>query len=257
MYELSANVEWLFTEAGPECADRVRLAADGGFHAVEIWTWRDKKLPAIRSALRETGTQLQTICVDPMGELTDSRSHGVFLAGLRDSILVAEDLGSPFLVITAEGQPTDVAPEDQRAAIVDALRRAADLLAGRDVVLLLENLNSRVDHLGTFLDTSRATIQVLREVGSPAVRMLYDAYHSLVMDEDPSNELADSIDLVSHVQIADVPGRGEPGSGQIDWLGQLSALRQLGYDSMIGLEYQPTGETAQSVRTIVEIAARA
>lgn len=257
MYELSANVEWLFNEAGPECADRIRSAADSGFGAVEIWTWRDKKLPAIQSALRETGTRLQTMCVDPMGELTDSRSHEVFLAGLRDSILVAEDLGSPFLVITAEGQPTDVAREDQRAAIVDALRRAADLLAGRGVVLLLENLNSRVDHVGTFLDTSLATIQVLREVGSSSVQMLYDAYHSLVMDEQPSKELAGSIDLVSHVQIADVPGRGEPGSGQIDWLGQLTALRQLGYRGVIGLEYKPTVETTQSVRTIVDISARA
>lgn len=257
MYELSANVEWLFTEAGPEWADRVRFAADSGFKAVEIWYWREKKLAAIGSALRDTGTRLQTMCVDPMGALPDPSSHEVFLAGLRDSIAVAEDLGSPFLVVTAEGQLTDVPREDQHAAIVSALRRAADLLAGKEVVLLLENLNSRIDHVGTFLDTSWETIQVVREVGSPSVRMLYDAYHSLVMDEDPSKELVGSIDVVGHVQIADVPGRGEPGSGQIDWLGQLAALRKLGYRGMIGLEYKPTVETIQSARTIIDIAAQA
>lgn len=256
MLECSANIELLFCEAGITPASRIRAAADCGFQLVEMWNWRDKDLTTVATALAETGTRLQALCVEPMGRLVDRSTHAQFLAGLHDSIAVADRLGSPFLYLIAGNSMPGVERAEQHRAVVEALSRAADVLDGHEVMLLLENLNSRVNHVGTFLDSSRETIQIVREVSAPTIGMLYDLYHSLVMGEQPIQELAGAIDMVKYVQIADVPGQGEPGSGQVDWSRVLTDLSELGYAGAIGLEYVPTVETTRSVAEILHIAAQ-
>jgi hydroxypyruvate isomerase len=139
---------------------------------------------------------------------------------------------------------------------VAALTRAAEVLTGHEVVLLLENLNSRTDMANTYLDSSRETIEILREVGSPSVGMLFDAYHSVVMGETPAEVLRDGGELIRHIQIADVPGKGEPGSGAVDWVDFLAELRAVDYAGAVGLEYVPTTDSARSVRRIRDIVAR-
>lgn len=254
-YELSANLEWIFGEAGDGVADRVRAAAAAGVPAVEIWGWRSKDVDGLGAALAETGVVLQTMCVDPMGAIVDPSTHQAFLGAVADAATVAERLGCPCLVVTAGDTRSGVAASEQRAAIVTALTAAAGVLADRDVTLLLENLNSRVDHVGTFLDSTVEALDIVAEVASPRVRMLYDHYHSIVMDEDPAALLDGRIDLVGHVQIADTPGRNEPGTGRIDWMEQMSILRRVGYDGRLGLEYHPTGESVESLRHITDVAA--
>ena len=152
-----------------------------------------------------------------MTRIVDPGTHEKFLAGLRESIETAEDLGSPFLVVTAGDELPGVPRADHRDAVIAVLQRAAQMLEGHPVTLLLENLNSRVDHIGTFCDSTADVISILRQVNSPRVRLLYDAYHSLVMEENPRQVLEGNIDLLGHIQIADAPGRHEPGSGAQDW----------------------------------------
>jgi hydroxypyruvate isomerase len=255
MYELSANLEWLFTEAGPGAAERARAAAAAGLPAVEIWSWRDKDIDALAAALTDTGISLQTMCTEPMGRLVDPAAHEPFLTGLPESADVAERLGCPYLVVTAGDTLPGVPATRQRAAVVAALRQAAGLLDGRNVILLLENLNSRVDHVGTFLDGTREVLSILHEVSSPHVKLLYDAYHSWVMDEDPARVLADAGSLLAHVQIADAPGRGEPGSGSVDFPAELARLQGIGYRGRLGLEYKPTVGTLDSLKLIRSVAA--
>jgi hydroxypyruvate isomerase len=253
VYELSANIELLFHESGA-MPDRVRAAARLGIPAVEIWFWRDKDVDTIATALDETGVALQTMCVDPRLTLVDATTHDRFVRAVTESAQVADRLGCPFLVVTAGEQRPRVSRDEQRAAVVEALRRAADVLAPTAVSVLLENLNSRVDHPGTFLDSTAECLGIVEEVRSPRVRLLYDHYHSLVMDERPEKVLADRVDLVGHVQTADVPGRHEPGSGSIDWQAELTTLRKLGYAGRIGLEYFPTTGTERSLECIRRVA---
>lgn len=245
MFELSANLEWLFGERDA-LGDRVRAAAASGLPAVEVWGWRGRDVDSLHDALRETGVVLQTMCVDPMGTLVDPAAHGVFLAAVGESAALADRLGCPYLVVTA-GDDRGVPRAEQRRAVVGALRRAAEVLAGHRAVLLLENLNSRVDHVGTFLDSTVECLDIVDEVGSPKVRLLYDHYHSLVMGERPEEVLAGRVDRVGHVQTADLPGRHEPGTGAVDWAHELAVLRDLGYTGRIGLECTPTTDTAQAL----------
>jgi hydroxypyruvate isomerase len=138
----------------------------------------------------------------------------------------------------------------QHAIVVDALKAGAEIAAEHDVILVLENLNTRVDHPGTLFDHTSDCVAAIRDVGLPSLALLYDVYHSLQMRETPRNEIGDNIDLVSHIQIADLPGRTEPGSGTIDWAKVLREIRQLGYDGPVGLEYWPTTESKASLEHI-------
>lgn len=253
MYRLTANLEWMFTEAGDDPAARVDAAAAHGFDAVEIWEWRNKDVLALQAALDENDVSLLSLIVDPKLDLTDRANHRQYLKGVEESVPVAQQLGSPYLVVVAGDEQPGVPRADQHAAVGEALTAAADVVAGSGVTLLLENLNSKVDHVGTYLDRTAEALQLIREVDRPELRMLFDAYHALVMGEDIETELAGSIDLVGHVQIADVPGRHEPGTGTIDWRAQFEALDRLGYTGAVGLEYSPTTPTAESLRTIEAI----
>ncbi|XVV06085.1 TIM barrel protein [Actinosynnema sp. CA-248983] len=253
MFELSVNLEWLFGERD-DLGGRVRAAAELGLPAVEVWGWRGRDVDSLHRAMRETGVELQTMCVDPMGTLVDPATHEVFLAAVEDSAALADRLGCPYLVITV-GNERDVPRAEQRRAVVSALTRAAAVLAGHRAVLLLENLNSRVDHVGTFLDSTAECLDIVDEVGSPRVALLYDHYHSLVMGERPEEVLAGRVDRVRHVQIADVPGRHEPGTGTVDWGHELSVLRDLGYTGRLGLECTPTTGTPQALAHIRQWAA--
>jgi hydroxypyruvate isomerase len=247
---LAANMEWLFTEAGDSTADRIRAAAAHGIEAVEIWSWRDKDLDSIEAALRETGVRLLSLIVDPKLDITDPATHDDYLGGVADSLVIAERLGAPYLVAVAGDELPGVDRAEQHAAVVSVLADAARILEGSEVTLLLEPLNTRVDHVGTYLSSTREGLDIVREVGSPRLRLLLDAYHALMMDEELAEVVGDDIALVGHVQVADVPGRNEPGTGTIDWTEQLRSLRGLGYNGHFGMEYMPTTETVASLRSV-------
>jgi hydroxypyruvate isomerase len=246
VFEISVSIETLFTEAGP-MADRVKAAAEMGFDAVEIWTTSDKDLDPLESALDATGVRLWMLVAEPRIRLSDASLHGEYWSGLRRSCEVAQRLGCE-RVVTTSGVGVPFLPRaDQHRTVVDALVGAGEIAEQHGVTVALENLNTRIDHPGILFDTTTECIQAIREVDSPAVRLLYDMYHSLAMNESPSWVLEGAADVVSHVHIADLPGRGEPGSGSIDWSSQLTTLRALGYDGRIGLEYFPTGPTEESL----------
>lgn len=172
------------------------------------------------------------------------------MAGVSHSCNLAQRLKAQSLIVLAGESRTGVGRGIQRDALTEALRRAAPVASRHGIRLLLEPLNTRVDHPGYFLDSTTEAMEVVRDVDHPAVRLLYDVYHSIVMGEEPRSVLEGSGDLVGHVHIADVPGRHEPGTGTIDWPQQLAALRSAGYSGWLGLEYLPTGDTRSSLAFI-------
>ncbi len=247
---LSACLDMLFTEE-PDFADRVRRASDAGFEAVEFWRWTNKDIPGLKAAVDETGMQLSGFVAEPMVPLTDRDAHQTFLVGLKDSAALAGDLGAPFLIAQTGNLLTDRPREEQRSAIIDGLRHAADVLSETGVRLLVEPLNTRVDHPGYFLPSTAEGLDIIEAVARPEIRLLYDLYHSFVMDERPQEVLAGRIDLVAHLHVADAPGRHEPGSGVMDWRGRLNWIVAHGYEGTLGLEYAPTGATQESVKPLL------
>jgi hydroxypyruvate isomerase len=244
---LSPCVEWQFAEDHPEMADRIRAAKAAGFGHAEFHLWRDKDLDAIAAALDETGVELTGICVDPRRSLVDPAQHGELLEAVRDSIAAAQQLGSPPLILASGFTREGVSAPDHFAAAVSALKQAAALAEAAGQMLVLEPLNDRVEHPGMYLVSTTLGLDLIEAVGSPNLRLLFDVYHSATMGEDLAEVLSGRMHLVHHVQIADMPGRNEPGTGTLDWPGVIETLRQLGYDGALGLEYRPTLPTLESL----------
>lgn len=244
---LSPCVEWIFAAENPEMPDRIRAARDAGYKTVEFHLWRDKDVDAIADSLTETGVTLTSIVVEPRRSIVDPAQHGEFLQAVRGSLVTARKLGSPPLVVASGFTREGVAHEDHVAAAVDALKQAAALAEEAGVLLVLEPLNDRVEHPGMFLVSTTLALDIIEAVDSPNLRLLYDVYHSVVMGEDMTAVLKNRMHLVAHVQLADTPGRNEPGTGTIDWPTTLGTLQALGYRGAYGLEYKPTLPALESL----------
>ena len=244
----SACIEWLFQAEAPDFADRIRAAKAAGLYAVEFWKFSNKDIDAVEAALRETGLPLAGILCEPIAPLTDPEAHAAFLEGVRTSLAVARRLGTKVMIAQAGDDQPGVARAQQHAAIVKVLKEAAKILEGSGVVIALEPLNDRVDHPGYFLTSTVEGLDIVDEISRPEIRLLYDIYHSAMMGEETDDVLAGRLDRVVHVHLADAPGRGEPGSGKLDYADRLEWLEKMGYTGLIGLEYRPSGATVDSLR---------
>ncbi|WP_271984157.1 TIM barrel protein [Pseudoclavibacter terrae] len=264
MYQLAPNIELLFTEAG-DYHDRVRAAAAAGFDAVEMWgpTGRDapakpKDIPALKAALQETGTQLTAQLAEPRTQfMIPPKDHSFFYQCLDEGVAIAQDLGCPRMVVGSGTGFGGSKRQTQLDELIAIYEKAIAQIDGSGITLVLEPVNVRVDHPGSLLDRTSEAVYVARGVNSPNFGVLYDIYHSAVEGEDMAAELANAGDIVKYVQLADAPGRGEPGTGSLDWAEKFSVLRASGYDGPIGLEYYPTTESAASVAFVKEAAASA
>jgi hydroxypyruvate isomerase len=145
---------------------------------------------------------------------------------------------------------------EQRANVVRGLSALAPLAEQEEITLLLEPLNTRVDHPGYFLDSAREGFAIVEEVGSPHVRLLYDIYHMEVMERDSTRTLLRHIPLVGHIHIADVPGRHEPGTGGLDFLQILREVAEAGYARAVGFEFSPRGGSDEALARIADLRAQ-
>jgi hydroxypyruvate isomerase len=250
--QLSACVEWQFADNDEALPDRIRAASAAGLKHCEFHLWRDKDMTGVAQALEETGVTLTGFCVDPRRSIVDPAEHEELLDAVRDTLAAAQKVGSPPLIVASGFLREGVSAEEHRAAAVSVLRRAAALAEEAGVTLVLEPLNTKVEHPGMYLDSTKLALDLVEEVGSPRLKVLFDVYHSAVMGEDMKQVLAGRVHLVEHVQVADAPGRNEPGSGTIDWRRTVADLRELGYEGAIGLEYRPTRPAAESLAMVCE-----
>ena len=255
--EFSGCVESLFVREHDAVDDRIRACAAAGLDAVEFWLWRDKDLDRIERALRDTGIRLTLFSTEPRSPIVDPSTHRQFIAGGRDSVEIARRLKATALCVLVDdrgvGAPTNapragVTRRAQHDAAVSALKQAAPIAADGGITLLVEPLNSQLDHKGYFLDRTPEGLDMIEEIAHPAVRLLYDMYHSAMIGEQFATVLGGRGHLVGHVHVADVPGRHEPGSGTIDWASAMATLVTKGYRGRIGLEFWPTGATIDALR---------
>lgn len=251
MRQFSACIEWLFARDGDAFADRIRLAQAAGLDAVEFWHWRNKDLDAIAAAVAETGIAVSGLVAEPMIALTNPANKEAWLKGLRESVTVAQRLGAGVLIAQAGDDLPEFSRTEQRAALVAALSAGAEILKGSGVRLGLEPLNTKIDHVGYYLSSTEEGLDIVDEVGRAEIGIVYDVYHSAVMGEKTEHVIGSRVDRVVHVHVADHPGRGNPGTGDIDLADRLNWLYAQGYGGRVGLEYKPRTSDAEAVRAVV------
>lgn len=252
-YELSVNLEYGFTEAGDRVEDRIAAAAAAGFTKVELFLLKGRDLGAIKAALDANRVQLVSTVADYVTQLVDPATHDGFCETFREAAAAAKSLGCSNVVVTSgRGVPWLKRPV-QLSIFADALRKIIPIAEELDVTILLESANTRHDHPGVLCSTTEDSVVVADMVGSPRVKVLYDLYHSVVEGEDPESALKAAMHQVVHVQVADAPGRGEPGTGKIDWPATLAMFERVGYHGTIGLELQPQQPSAQAFTYVQDL----
>lgn len=255
MYQLSANLEVLFTEAGANFVDRAKAASEAGFDAVEMWGTTGKDVGELSRALSDLGLTMTSMVAEPNVDLVwPGRDLQPYFGGLDRAIADAGQLGCRRIVVRPGLGFPGFNRQRNLEKLAEVFAAVVERVAGTEIVLLHEPVNTRVDHPGLLVDRTADAVKVIRAVGSPKLRLLFDFYHSAVEGESAAVELPAAADLVEYVQFADFPGRGEPGTGSIDWADAFALLSAVEYTGPIGLEHIPKGETVASVQYIMALA---
>lgn len=240
-------IEMLYKAEHPDFIERFRAAKADGFDAVDMWLWRDKPLDAIVDVVAETGVQVFSFCVDPRASLVNPAEHATVLAGVRDAVPVARRLnGARIILASGFGLPGQ-ADRELHANAVKVLREACRIAEDGGATILLEPVHMVINGNLMAVRNIRQGLDLVEEVGSPALKLLADVFHNAVDGQSFEDAFADRIELIGHVQVADFEGRHEPGTGGLPWVTLLPLLRQRGYGGAIGLEYLPTLPITESL----------
>jgi hydroxypyruvate isomerase len=251
MPKFAANLSMLFTEL--DFLDRFAAARAAGFDAVEFLFPYAFEPEQIAGRLHRYGLEL-VLHNFPAGDWNagergmacDPRRIGEFRASVELAAEYAVELGVRRLHCLS-GKLHPAVPFDRaRATFIDNLRFAAGTLAPHGIDVLIEPLNDH-DNPGYFLTGSAQAADIIAACGAPNVFMQYDVYHMARMGERLDETLRAQLPLIRHVQVADAPGRHEPGSGGIDFPNLFHLLDELGYDGWIGCEYTPRGATVDGL----------
>ncbi len=243
---LSACIEAVFTNGAFE--QRLEAVKAAGLTVFEFWGWRNHDLDALARKKEETGLELAAFSCDTGGSLVAAGSAQKFLPALKDSIAAAKKLDCHRLIVTVGNELANVSRADQHSNIVAALKAGAPLCEEAGITLVLEPLNILVNHKGYYLATSAEGFQILDEVGSPNVQLLFDIYHQQITEGNLIQNITRNIRKIGHFHVADVPGRHEPGTGEINYGNVFRAIVKAGYTGFIGLEMWPTSDHATAVR---------
>jgi hydroxypyruvate isomerase len=250
---LAANISLLFPEL--PFLERFAAAARAGFRGVEY------QFPYALGSAREIGEHARAAGVEvvlhnlPGGDAAKG-DRGIacqparvaeFREGVERAIEYAGAVGCPRLNALAGIAPEGVPRETLFATLVENLRYAAGKLAAAGLTLLTEPANPRTIP-GFFLNTSRQGIEVIDAVGAPNLMLQYDIFHMQIVEGDLAKTLERLLPRIGHLQLADVPDRHEPGSGEINFEFLLAHIGRLGYTGWIGCEYIPQADTREGLK---------
>ncbi|MEJ2058585.1 MAG: hydroxypyruvate isomerase [Desulfofustis sp.] len=251
MVKFSANLSMLFSEV--DFLERFAKAAENGFSAVEYMFPYDWEADQLRELLEKHDLQ-QVLFNLPVDEWA-SGSRGIACIPGRESefqenvgraISYAKALHCKKLNVLAGLTPEAETPETVKKTFVENLRFAADELAKENITLLIEALNSR-DVPGFHLVGSRESVEIIEAVGSSNLKFQYDIYHMQRMEGELINTITALKEVIGHIQLADNPGRHEPGSGEINFDNLFRAIDAAGYEGWIGCEYIPAATTEEGL----------
>ncbi|MFV0282878.1 MAG: hydroxypyruvate isomerase [Castellaniella sp.] len=258
MPKFAANLTMLFTEI--DFLDRFQAAAKAGFQGVEyLFPYAYDKQDLARR-LEDNGL-VQVLHNLPAGDW-EGGERGIachpdrveeFKQGVARAIEYAQALNCPQVNCLAGKVPAGVDTATAHRTFVDNLRHAAAALKQAGIRLVIEPINT-FDIPGFFLTRTDQALALIAEVGSDNLRVQYDIYHAQRMEGELGNTISKHLGDIGHIQLADNPGRNEPGTGEINYQWLLRHIDQVGYSGWIGCEYKPAGRTADGLGWIQALA---
>ena len=252
MLKLSANLKWLFTEH--VLLERFDAAARAGFTAVEYPTPYEQPAAVLRTKLNDCGLQMVLINT-PAGDKARGEQSGLaclperrdaFRADFRKGLDYADALDCRLLHLQAGILPPEVSRDRGWATYLNNVYWAAELARAAGIRLVLEPIN-QVDIPGFLLRTQEEGAAVIEAVGSETIGLQFDIYHCQMEQGAVIQRMRTLMPIIRHIQVADTPGRHEPGTGEIAWDFMFGEIERLGYDGWIGCEYTPAGRTTDGL----------
>jgi hydroxypyruvate isomerase len=246
--KLAANISTLFTEW--PFLERIQAAADAGFQAIECQWPYDHPAEALAEHLQRASVQLVLLNA-PAGDLALGERgiaalpdrRGEFSAAISEGLAYCRRTRCRKLHVMAAILPEGLSRKDAESTLIDNLRHAADAADNEGFDILVEPINDRIDLPGYFYSTSAEALRIINQIGRPNVRLQFDIYHMQIMEGDLAASMKRLLPRIGHIQLADHPGRGEPGTGVIDYPRLLEHLDELEYDGWVGCEYRPVAGT--------------
>jgi hydroxypyruvate isomerase len=239
---------WALNKRGSfeENLDRV---AEAGYRHVELvgefmrwseadWTRILARMQALKITVDAT-SGVKAGFADPAG-------GDAFVAELKGFIPSVQRLGCGQIILLSGKRIDSAAPGVQRAASIETLKRAADILSAADLTAVIEPID-RLENPTIYLDGVTEAFEIVRAVGSPKVKVLYDLYHEQRGMGNLIEKLEKNIDQVGLIHVADVPGRHEPGTGEVNYINIYRRLAELHYRGVIAMEFYPTGDVVETL----------
>ena len=238
---------------------RLEKVAESGYHAVELVRefkdWSDDDFRKANAKKRSLGITFDSTAGVWKG-IADPSGRDAFLTDLKNFFPVAAKLECPTIIVLSGNRVEGVSHEAHHNACIEALKPAADMAAKENVTLLLENIDQE-ENPKYFLTSVAEGFEITRKVDNPHVKFLYDFYHEQISEGNLIAKLEKNIDQVGLVHIADVPGRHQPGTGEINYANIFRKLAELKYDRYAAMEFMPSGDPVAILRAAREQVAQA
>lgn len=231
--------------------DAIRTVGKLGFDAAETYFWKGLDFNSVKAACEESGVELLSMCTTEFC-MTDPQRRKAWLCGLQESCAAANKLGVKHL-ITQVGQDTKQERRLQHESIVEALKEAKGILEDSGVTIMIEPLNTYVDHPGYYLWSSAEAFDIVREVNHPLVKVVYDIYHQQVMEGNIIPNITNNLENIAHLHAAAHPGRTDLQYGEINYSVIFDTLDKVGYTGACGLEYGPNGDSIESLQKFKQL----
>lgn len=257
--KMSLCLEMLFTDR--PFVERLDIASRLGYRAFEFWDWRDKDVPGVADAAVRHGLTVAAMSGNRHHALTDPDATADLIEEMEQVFSAARRLNCANImmlsdVLNSDGSAVPTLPrpaEEKVETMASHLRMLAGHPAADSFTLLLEPLNTALDHRGCFLNHSAVGVEILKRVDNPRVKLLYDIYHMSMMKEEVLTEIENKLEWIGYFHVADLPGRHQPGTGRIDYAGVNALLRRVKYEGFIGMEFSALGPDERAAAAPLEV----
>ncbi len=225
--------------------EQLALYAENGFRAFEYnglpHNHTLEETETFRKKMDELGMEMGVFVVNSGGwkgdALCDKKFHAGFLEDVEKAVEYHQVIRNGWATVTSGLAVKNLSREQQTRNVVEGLKRAAEIVSKTDLVLVLEPLNVLVDHAGYFVVTSEHAAEIIDAVGSPHVKILFDIYHQQISEGNLINNIQKHWERIAYFQVGDVPGRKEPGTGEINYRNVFQAIHAKGYQGILGMEH--------------------
>jgi hydroxypyruvate isomerase len=241
--------------------EKLETAARAGLQSVE-WIgeyaqWSDAEIARVKKTAGSFGLGMDTLLSSPdWGKrpvsMVDPAHREAFLADVRNAVVYARKLEIPQIILMSGNAIAGRTHDEQYASLLEGAKRAGDLAADAKLTMIVEPLNSLVNHKGFFLTTCTEGLKLIREVDNPHVRLLFDLYHEQVQQGNVIHTLTEAAPEVAVFHVADNPGRNDPGTGEMNYSNIYKAIQKAGFGGYLTMEYLPLGDQAASLTKAVD-----